>query len=572
MAPILAHARERWGWEWRSGAASMNMDTGTRRLGKYELREHLARGGQGEVWKAFDPRLQRYVAIKQLHANLQSDPDFISRFEREARFIASLHHPNIVQIHDFQIIQTPGSDATTAYMVMDYIEGSTLAHYIHNTSRKGQYPDAADLVYIFTAVGLAIDYAHERGMIHRDIKPANIMLDKRSHTVRSIGQPILTDFGIAKLQGAFADTTRVIGTPLYASPEQARGLSGDKRSDLYSLGVILYEMTTGTPPFRGDSPMAVLMQHYQENPTPPDLINRLIPPALSEVILKSITKDPDARFQSASAMTIALAEALNVSIPAEFRKTASSPDLTSVTHPHNPLQPSSPAEIAPALAIQHPVRGTGYPSPGWDALPGGQVIPRLRPQGPTPPAGSMAGASPATTILRQAMRRRRRLYIGLIALLIVLVVGASVYVLLTPKGTMTPPIANPIVGHVVFLNAPPGALDEVQITLQGIHDAPPGKTYYAWLLNSSENIPPVGWSFTVHNGSLFPSTYTDPLHKNLLTATMPYLFLITLQNPGLNGPSFISSERLYYANISQTKSSFDIMRCPQSSSNNPCRS
>ncbi len=534
MAPILALARERWGWEWRSGAASMNMDTGTRRLGKYELREPLARGGQGEVWKAFDPRLQRYVAIKQLHANLQSDPDFISRFEREARFIASLHHPNIVQIHDFQIIQTPGSDATTAYMVMDYIEGSTLAHYIHNTSRKGQYPDAADLVYIFTAVGLAIDYAHERGMIHRDIKPANIMLDKRSHTVRSIGQPILTDFGIAKLQGAFADTTRVIGTPLYASPEQARGLSGDKRSDLYSLGVILYEMTTGTPPFRGDSPMAVLMQHYQENPTPPDLINRLIPPALSEVILKSITKDPDARFQSASAMTIALAEALNVPIPAEFRKTASSPDLTSVTHPHNPLQPSSPAEI-PAPLVAAPI-------------------------------------TPQPTTPRQPIRQRKSLYVGLIALLIVLVVGASVYALLTPKGTMTPPIANPIVGHVVFLNAPPGALDEVQITLQGIHDAPPGKTYYAWLLNSSENIPPVGWSFTVHNGSLYPSTYTDPLHKNLLTATMPYLFLITLQNPGLNGPSFISSERLYYANISQTKSSFDIMRCPQSSSNNPCRS
>ncbi|HEV7237225.1 MAG TPA: serine/threonine-protein kinase, partial [Ktedonobacteraceae bacterium] len=216
------------------------MSTEPRHLGKYELRERLARGGQGEVWKAFDTQLRRYVAIKQLHANAQSDPDFTSRFEREARFIASLHHPNIVQIHDFQLVHTPDPDTATAYMVMDYIEGSTLADYIRNTSRKGQFPTAADIVYIFTAVSLAIDYAHEKGMIHRDIKPANIILDQRLPKRNAIGTPILTDFGIAKLQGASADTTKVLGTPLYVSPEQAQGLAGDKRSDLYSLGIILY--------------------------------------------------------------------------------------------------------------------------------------------------------------------------------------------------------------------------------------------------------------------------------------------------------------------------------------------
>src|SRR5438128_12272286 len=124
------------------------MSAEPRRLGKYELRERLARGGQGEVWKAFDPQLRRYVAIKQLHANLQSDPGFVSRFEREARFIAALHHPNIVQIHDFQVVQTAGSDTTVAYMVMEYIKGQTLAAYISNTSRKELFPDAADIVYI----------------------------------------------------------------------------------------------------------------------------------------------------------------------------------------------------------------------------------------------------------------------------------------------------------------------------------------------------------------------------------------------------------------------------------------
>src|SRR5207248_4244902 len=126
--------------------AGASMSTEPRHLGKYELRERLARGGQGEVWKAFDRQLRRYVAIKQLHADLQSDPGFTARFVREAQFIASLHHPNIVQIHDFQLVRTTDSDTTTAYMVMDYVEGPTLADYIRNTSRKLQFPSAADIV------------------------------------------------------------------------------------------------------------------------------------------------------------------------------------------------------------------------------------------------------------------------------------------------------------------------------------------------------------------------------------------------------------------------------------------
>src|SRR5207248_9414226 len=157
----------------------------------------------------------------------------------------------------------------------------------------------------------------------------------------ALGSPILTDFGIAKLQGAAADTTKVLGTPLYVSPEQAQGLAGDKRSDLYSLGIILYEMTTGITPFRGDSVMAILIQHFQEVPTSPALINPNIPPALSEVILKSIAKDPDARFPSASAMTIAVAETLNVPVPVELMKPSVPPDINGATS-HNPLQPTWP--------------------------------------------------------------------------------------------------------------------------------------------------------------------------------------------------------------------------------------
>ncbi len=205
------------------------------RLGKYELLTRLGQGGMGEVWKARDTQLRRYVAIKFLHTNLQDNPDFVTHFMREAQLVASLQHPNIVQIHDFQLADTQGS-GITAYMVMDYIEGGTLADYIRATSRKGIFPPSPDIVYLFSTIGLALDYAHQKGMVHRDIKPANIMMDKRT-TSNPMGEPILTDFGIARLQGGATSFTRAgIGTPLYISPEQASGFTVDERSDLYSLG------------------------------------------------------------------------------------------------------------------------------------------------------------------------------------------------------------------------------------------------------------------------------------------------------------------------------------------------
>src|SRR5437868_5054748 len=227
------------------------MSTGQQRIGKYELHELLGRGGMAEVWKAFDPNLQRYVAIKILHADLQNDSDFIKRFEREARAIASLRHPHIVQVHDFQLVDPTESGNVRAYMVMKYIEGSTLTEYIHRTSRVGKFPSAADIIHLFTSVGTAIDYAHQKGMIHRDIKPSNIILDKRAPSRYLIGEPVLTDFGIVKLIGASTGTLSGwwVGTPSYISPEQAQGRPGNERSDIYSLSVILYEICTGTRPF-----------------------------------------------------------------------------------------------------------------------------------------------------------------------------------------------------------------------------------------------------------------------------------------------------------------------------------
>ena len=553
-----------------------------RRLGKYELRERLARGGQGEVWKAFDPQLRRYVAIKQLHANVQSDPDFTSRFEREGQFIASLHHPNIVKIHDFQLVHDPGSETTIAYMVMDYIEGPTLADYIRNTSRKGQFPAADDIVYIFTAVSLAIDYAHEKGMIHRDIKPANIMLDQRSSRRNPIGEPILMDFGIAKLQGGFADTTKVLGTPLYVSPEQAQGLVGDKRSDLYSLGIILYEMTTGVTPFRDASLLVILMQHFQDPPTPPAVINPNLPPALSEAILKSIAKGPDTRFPSASAMTIAVAESLNIPVPVELRRSTATPVING-TNSYNPLQPSLPLGMTPAplppssLQFSSPSIGSS-PSviapPANDRQTLSTAFVGSRPGSDTFPS---PGTNTPASVLAQPARQRRTLYIVLIALLVATVAGSGLLIaFFALNKTTTPPPSNSVVGNVRFLsgpNAPPGSIDEVEITIQHISDAPAGEQYYAWLQNYSESSFSIGWPLTTQNGSL-SSTYTNPQHNNLLTNN-PHLFLITVETAGTDPvvANLIPNARRYFAilppNI-QNLATFDIRPCPQGGTNNIC--
>lgn len=260
---------------------------------RYELGEILGFGGMSEVHLARDLRLHRDVAIKVLRADLARDPSFYLRFRREAQNAAALNHPAIVAVYDTGEAET--TSGPLPYIVMEYVDGVTLRDIIHH---DGPMPPRRALEVIADACQ-ALNFSHQHGIIHRDVKPANIMISKT-------GAVKVMDFGIAR---AIADTgnsvtqtAAVIGTAQYLSPEQARGERVDARSDVYSLGCVLYEILTGEPPFVGDSPVAVAYQHVREDPVAPSHKHSGISAELDAVVLKALAKNPDNRYQSAAEM------------------------------------------------------------------------------------------------------------------------------------------------------------------------------------------------------------------------------------------------------------------------------
>ncbi len=562
---------------------SYGTSSNPQRIGKYELRERLGRGGMAEVWKAFDSQLERYVAIKILHTDLQADPEFVTRFTREARVIASLHHPNIVQVHDFQVIHPPETSAPLAYMVMDYVEGQTLADYIRSTSRIGNFPSPADIVQLFASISRAIDYAHQQGMIHRDIKPANILLDKRHKTHNPMGEPVLTDFGIAKLLGVSTGTVSGvwIGTPLYISPEQAQGLPGNERSDIYSLGVILYEICTGVQPFHGENIPAILMQQVHAIPTPPVLLNPHIPPALTMVIMRCLAKDPTARFSSASFMTAALADALNIPIPSDMSRPLYPVDVMSgptyLSHPLNlpqamgsvsplssPLSPvpssQSAANSAPDM-VPIPVALQSNPTTPVSSTPNAPSFGTSVQIPPVIPAQPQSSIPPTEVLSPPTPRRRNVLRITFIAFLIIVLLGSSLAGLywLTHKSTAI--VTNQIVGHAFFVSSEQisdhsnqGLNDGLIIDLQNVPNPAPNKSYYAWLLGDEDQplaSPILLGPLSVSGGKVHVVFKGDTHHTNLLGITSR--FLITEENANIqpNNPSPDQSNWRYFAELPQ---------------------
>jgi tRNA A-37 threonylcarbamoyl transferase component Bud32 len=260
-------------------------------LGKYQIYERIGRGGMADVYKGRHTRLDREVAIKVLHAYLAEGQDFLTRFEREARAIASLQHPHIVQVYDFDV------EDELAYMVMEFIGGGNLRLQLEDAFTKKTYLPLEQVARLLQQIGEGLDYAHSQGMLHRDIKPANVLL-------RENGDAVLADFGIARILSdtQFTATGSLIGTPAYMSPEQGRGETLTPASDLYGLGIILYEMLTNHVPFDSETPLAII--HKQIHDPLPALTEYRddLPRGLVQVVERALAKDPANRFASAAVL------------------------------------------------------------------------------------------------------------------------------------------------------------------------------------------------------------------------------------------------------------------------------
>ena len=257
-------------------------------IGKYPVKALLGRGGMGEIYKAAHPKLERDVAIKLIHTYKAADPRMIDRFQREARVVAALRHPGIIQVHDFDV------EGDAFYMVMEFVPGETLGQRLDRLDELQQKMPLPEALRLFRLITEAVAYAHSQGVIHCDLKPGNVLLTQDD-------QPVLADFGISKIMSGerLTATNDVFGTPHYMSPEQSFGREINAQSDVYALGVMLFELTTGTLPFNGNSPMSIVFKHVNEQHPPARSIDPDLPEAIETIISKALAKDPELRYPSA---------------------------------------------------------------------------------------------------------------------------------------------------------------------------------------------------------------------------------------------------------------------------------
>jgi serine/threonine protein kinase len=447
-------------------------------LGKVRIERLIARGGMAEVYFGLHTTLNRPVAVKVLLSYLEDDRDLRNRFEREAQVLAGLRHHNIVQIYDFDLVDGQ------LYFVMEYIGGPTLADHlraIHAANGSLSLPQIGRILFILAS---ALDYAHEKGVIHRDIKPGNMILTSKTKMITpGIALPadteiILTDFGLLQLAYSSSHSIpgTVSGTPAYMSPEQARGDKVDLRTDIYSLGIVLYEMLTGRVPFEADTSMGVLLKHISETPASiPQL-----PIALQFVLDRALAKKPDDRYNSAGELAHSFLEAANL----------------------------TEADVVPEYRIT--------PSAG---------APKERPV----PAGERETLPPSPpTVLPRSTNSQRPILPWLIAipavfLLILAAVLAKIVPAASPIGPQ-PPTATPMMsgsasgkmdskGLLRFYDVS-GILDEVTLTSDKLPPAPAGSQYEAWLLGG-EARRSLGM-FTAETNGKIELTFLDEQGRNLL--------------------------------------------------------
>ena len=374
--------------------------------GRYQLRDLLGEGGMASVHLAYDAVLDRQVAVKTLHTDLGREQAFRERFRREAQAVAKLTHTNIVSVFDTGEDNLAGT--TMPYIVMEYIEGRPLGSVLDEDVRQFGAMPADKALKVTADVLAALEISHEMGLVHRDIKPGNVMMTKR-------GVVKVMDFGIARaMQSGVTSMTQtgmVVGTPQYLSPEQALGRGVDARSDLYSVGIMLFQLVTGRLPFEADSPLAIAYAHVQEEPVAPSSINRTLPPAVDALVARALKKNPNERFPSSESMRdecLRVAASFQAAPPSIVpgAHTSSGAGVGSAVFPpvdqatpaptgpvQTPYQPvpnqnpySTPSTPTPSPAYGYPQQG-GYQTPSPYAQPQTPPPYNLTPQPATAPSG-----------------------------------------------------------------------------------------------------------------------------------------------------------------------------------------
>lgn len=304
-------------------------------LGPYRIINQIGQGGMATVYKAYQASMDRNVAIKVLPSQLAQSQEFIQRFQQEARIIAKLEHPHILPVFDY------GESEGITYFVMRYLDAGTLSEKM----QKGRPLPLEEIDRLFTQLAEALNYAHGFGIIHRDLKPSNALIDSQ-------GNLFLTDFGIAKLletaSPRLTQTDAIMGTPAYISPEQARADKVNQRSDIYSLGIILYEMVTGRVPFVAETPLAVILKHVSDPLPPPSSIKPDIPEAIEKVVLRALAKQPEDRYATVSEFLSAWKRALDETKLMPGR--SETPPLSQETARTSPPPPTRTAAPAPKAA------------------------------------------------------------------------------------------------------------------------------------------------------------------------------------------------------------------------------
>ncbi|HEY3008772.1 MAG TPA: protein kinase [Micromonosporaceae bacterium] len=378
------------------------LTSGVQLSGRYRLDERIASGGMGDVWRGTDEVLGRTVAIKILLPALLEQPGFAERFRGEARTMATINHPGVVDVYDY------GSDQSVAYLVMEYVDGDPLSRTLE---RVGRLTPARTMALVAQAAD-ALHAAHEKGIVHRDVKPGNLL-------VRPNGTLVLTDFGIAR-SAVVAQLTAagsVLGTASYISPEQAAGGTATAHSDVYGLGVVAYQCLAGHRPFDGDTPLEIAMKHVRETPRP---LPRDIPPAVRAIVERAMAKDPAFRWPSAATLAAAARQAA-----AALAGRASAP------RPVSPA-PTSGAPASPAPASGAPTSGP----PPWPYARGAAAVPPW-------PQASYPYAAPATQLARRPGPRSGVVIAAVVLGVLVILLCAGIIGLLARQAYAAPASGEP---------------------------------------------------------------------------------------------------------------------------------